>query len=153
MQDKDNCEDMIQEISTDLFKIEMFPVELHPGSVNIYLIRGKERSLIIDAGLQDEKCMNIMRAAINRLGLHLEKTDFFITHCHADHVGLASGLIHPKSSIYLNKMEGSGVLLPEFEELSQICGFPENFRTDRAVSYQKQSFFKGDAPVSFPVRW
>ncbi len=44
---------MIEEIAEGLYRIEIPLSEYHPKSVNAYVVRGKERNLIVDAGLQD----------------------------------------------------------------------------------------------------
>lgn len=123
---------MIEEIGEDLYRIEMPLPEVYPKSVNAYVIRDGERNLIIDAGLQDDKCMHAMQAGIKNLDIDLKKTDFFISHGHSDHIGLLPKLIHAGSVVYPNRLEAdfmqrteSGVLLLEFRELCQMSGFPE----------------------------
>jgi len=79
---------MIEEISANLYKIEI-PL---PGSplkaLNSYVIRNTERNLIVDTGWNQKECLRTMQAGLKELGIDAGKTDFFITHLHADHFGL-----------------------------------------------------------------
>ena len=113
---------MIEEIAEDLYRIEIPLPEYYPKSVNAYVVRDKERNLIIDAGLQDETCKHSVKADLRHLGIDLTKTDFFITHGHGDHVGLVPSLIHSGSVVHLNRLEAdfiqkmeSGVFFQEIQ--------------------------------------
>ena len=60
--------------------------------INIFIIPGKkgERSLMIDAGFQDENCLAQMEGVLKELDISYEDLDVFLTHKHHDHSGLAS---------------------------------------------------------------
>lgn len=94
---------MIEEVLPNLFRIKI-PL---PGSplkfLNSYVIRASEGNLIIDTGLNREECLKAMQTGLRELGVDLDKTDFFITHMHADHFGLVSKLVRDTSKIYLNR--------------------------------------------------
>jgi len=50
---------MIEQVLPDLFRIEI-PLPNSPlRSLNSYLIKGKERFLIIDTGMNREECLRI----------------------------------------------------------------------------------------------
>jgi glyoxylase-like metal-dependent hydrolase (beta-lactamase superfamily II) len=79
---------MIEKVLTNLYKIEI-PLPKNPlKNLNSYVIKGAERNLIIDTGWNQEECMNAMQAGLKKLGVDIKNTDFFITHLHADHLGL-----------------------------------------------------------------
>jgi glyoxylase-like metal-dependent hydrolase (beta-lactamase superfamily II) len=79
---------MIEEIAKSLYKIEV-PLPNNPlKSINSYIIKDQSRNLIIDTGLNLPECKDVLLSAIERLHLDLNKTDFFITHLHADHLEL-----------------------------------------------------------------
>jgi len=62
-----------------------------------------ERNLIIDTG-GTRKCVWMQcRIGLKELGVDLKNTDFFITHLHADHLGLVSSLVTETSKIYFNQ--------------------------------------------------
>lgn len=71
-------------------------------AVNSYVIKGDQRFLIIDTGMNMSACREAMAAGLNELAVDLDKTDFFITHLHADHLGLVSELVRPAAKIYFN---------------------------------------------------
>ncbi|MBI4772939.1 MAG: MBL fold metallo-hydrolase [Deltaproteobacteria bacterium] len=110
---------MIEEIAHDLLRIEI-PL---PGSplkaVNSYVIRGQDRNLIVDTGLDHKECLKAMQAALTELQIDLRKTDFFITHLHGDHCGLVHRIATATSKTYLNQ--------PDLEIIvGWAHGFPEN---------------------------
>ncbi len=93
---------MIEKVFPGVFRIEL-PM---PGSplqtVNSYLLRGRERNLLIDSGMDQDECRAALTGALRELDVDMEQTDFFITHLHEDHFGLAPHLASGKSRIYLN---------------------------------------------------
>ena len=46
-----------------------------------------------------------MNASLQKLGVDLNKTDFFITHFHVDHMGLVGTLAWDNAKVYLNEQE------------------------------------------------
>jgi len=100
---------MTEEIFPNLFKIEV-PLPKNPlKSLNSYVIKNSERNLIIDTGWDQRECMDAMQAGLRALGVDSRKTDFFITHLHADHLGLLSRLATETSTIYFNQPEAERI--------------------------------------------
>lgn len=96
---------MVQEIAPDLFQIEV-PLPNSPLKyLNSYVVRSKQRNLIVDTGLNSKICLDAMNAGLQHLGIDLATTDFFITHLHADHFGLVSELVTASSTVYFNRPE------------------------------------------------
>jgi glyoxylase-like metal-dependent hydrolase (beta-lactamase superfamily II) len=121
---------MIEEISANLYKIEI-PLPMSPlKALNSYVIKDTERNLIIDTGWDQEECMNAMQAGLKEIGVDLKKTDFFITHLHADHFGLLSSLTTDSSAIYFNQPDAdrfrSGFRLDDFVKFARLNDYPEN---------------------------
>jgi glyoxylase-like metal-dependent hydrolase (beta-lactamase superfamily II) len=98
---------VFEEILTNLYRIEI-PL---PGSplkaLNSYLVKGNDRFLLIDTGMNCKECLDEMSVALAKLNVDLKRTDFFITHLHVDHLGLAEKLVTDTSKIYFNKVEAS----------------------------------------------
>jgi len=93
---------MIEEIFPNIFLMEI-PLPGNPlKAVNSYVIKGDERFLIIDTGMNMPACRAAMAAGLAELAVDLDKTDFFITHLHADHLGLVSELAVKSAKIYFN---------------------------------------------------
>ena len=93
---------MIEEVFRGIFKIELPMPDSALQSVNCYLLKGKERDLIIDSGINTEECKTALEEALQELNTKIEKADFFITHMHEDHFGLAPIIASNDSTIYLN---------------------------------------------------
>ena len=96
---------MIEEILPNLYRAEI-PLPRSPLKwLNSYIVRGEDRFLIIDTGFNREECLSAMNDAIREIGVDLERTDFFITHLHVDHMGLVSTLASDKATVYFNEVE------------------------------------------------
>ncbi len=135
---------MIEEIADDMFRIEL-PIPNSPlQTVNTYLLKGEERDLLVDSGMDEEECKASLQKALHNLGTNLEKIDFFITHLHIDHFGLAPTLASNGATIYLNAPEafffGNINLWEKGFEYGKINGFPEEDLKKHLV--QKPRFLK-----------
>jgi glyoxylase-like metal-dependent hydrolase (beta-lactamase superfamily II) len=121
---------IIEELRRDLFRI-MVPLPDSPLKfLNSYVVRSADRNLVIDTGLNRDECFEVMKAGFEELKIDPNKTDFFITHLHADHFGLVSRLIAASSRVYFNRLDaeiieawpGWGSMLAYATE----NGFPED---------------------------
>jgi len=121
---------MIEEIHPNLFLLEI-PLPNSPLKyLNSYVVRSSERNLIIDTGLNREECLKAMLSGLQELGVDPARTDFFITHLHADHFALLSKLATPTSDVFFNRtetelVEASGWWEPMVAYAARN-GFPEN---------------------------
>jgi glyoxylase-like metal-dependent hydrolase (beta-lactamase superfamily II) len=96
---------MIDEVMPNIYRLEI-PLPKNPlRVVNSYVIKGEGRFLIIDTGQNREECIDAMRSGLAELRVDLERTDFFITHLHADHLGLVANLATAKSKVYLGEVD------------------------------------------------
>jgi len=128
----------MEEILPSLYKIEV-PL---PGSplkaTNSYVVKGRERSLIIDTGWNREDCMVALISGLKECGVDLQQTDFFITHMHADHSGLVSAIAAERARIYFGQADAEIIryITPEhwdeMMDFAGICGFPRE-ELERAV--------------------
>jgi len=121
---------MVEEILANLYKLEI-PLPKSPlKALNSYVIKNTERNLIIDTGWNQEECMYAMQTGLRELGVDIRKTDFFITHLHADHFGLISDLVTDTSKIYFNQPDAdrfkSGFRWDDFANFARLNGVPEN---------------------------
>jgi len=94
---------MIEEISPDLFRIQV-PLPNTPLKfLNSYVVRDPGRSLIIDTGLNHDICFEALQAGLKEIGVDPARTDLFITHLHADHFGLVARLATADTRVYFNR--------------------------------------------------
>jgi len=150
---------MIEQVLPDLFRIEI-PLPNSPlRSLNSYLIKGKERFLIIDTGMNREECLRPMLSSLEELDVDLNRTDLFITHLHADHLGLAGKLATENSRIYFNEKELSFKIFNTDrdkevidEHISYYCahGFPEDELRAALKSHPGNKYSPAD-PLKFSL--
>ena len=133
---------MVEEIMANLYKIEIPLPESPLKSINSYVIKSQERTLIIDTGMNREECRNSMESGLRELGVDIRKTDFFITHLHPDHLGLVSSLATDSSTIYFNQPDANrikaGIFLDVLIDFARLNGFPENEL--QTISYTHPGF-------------
>jgi glyoxylase-like metal-dependent hydrolase (beta-lactamase superfamily II) len=119
---------MIEEVRDRLYRIEV-PLPNSPlKELNSYVIKADDRNLIIDTGFNRSVCFEAMQEGIRALNIDLSKTDFMITHMHADHAGLISRLATKTSTIYFSRIDAR-VFDKENNwqsmiDYAQINGFP-----------------------------
>ncbi len=120
---------MIDEVWPKIFRMEI-PLPGNPlKAINSYIIKGEDRFLMIDTGMNRPECKEAMDASLKDLQVDLEKTDFFITHLHADHLGLISELARHSAKVYFNFPDAEVVREPDhWEKMAEAAflnGFPE----------------------------
>jgi len=145
---------MIEEIASDLFKLDI-PLPKSPlKAVNSYVVKGPERNLIIDTGWKQPECLDAMRAGLKTLAIDPRKTDFFITHSHSDHFGLLPDLITDTSVIYFNQPDAqrlkSGLRIDEFHRFARLNGFPED-ELQASIRSNPAFRFRPTEPLSFEI--
>ena len=129
----DQVNDNIEEVSPCLYRVQI-PL---PGSplkaTNSYMVRGANRSLIIDTGLNEKICMDAFKAAVKRLDIDLATTDFFITHSHIDHIGLISAVAARSAKVYFNKPESEHTMFStmRWAEASAFFAFRHGYHNNR----------------------
>lgn len=121
---------MAEEIYPDLFRLYIPLPESPLKYLNSYVIKGGDRNLIIDTGLNRRECKEAMMAGLADLGVGLESADIFITHLHADHFGLLGELVTDKTRVYFNRPDTELIEHWEgFEPMIRYAarhGFPEH---------------------------
>jgi len=124
---------MVQEIKPGLYRIEI-PLPNNPlRALNSYVFKAEERNLIVDTGFDREECYEALHNGLRELEIDLNKTDFFITHLHADHSGLVHRLVTPSSKVYASEHDGQAILAAavsnnywdQVREYAGRCGFPK----------------------------
>jgi glyoxylase-like metal-dependent hydrolase (beta-lactamase superfamily II) len=96
---------MITEVMDRLYRIEV-PLPNSPlKELNSYVITSDDRNLVIDTGFNRSVCFDAMQKGLGDLGIDLSRTDFLITHIHADHAGLVARLASKTSTVYFSRID------------------------------------------------
>lgn len=143
---------MPEEVARSIYRIEI-PLPRNPlKALNSYVIKGRERHLVVDCGMRRKECRDAMLLGLAALGVNLCDADFFITHFHADHLGLVSDLATQGARIYLNEPDATCIinrgLRDAFAGAATLHGFPED-EIDKALEAHPGSKYGPEMPLSF----
>jgi glyoxylase-like metal-dependent hydrolase (beta-lactamase superfamily II) len=124
-------------------------------SLNSYIVHGNDRNLLIDTGFHLDVSFKDLTEGLHALDIDMERTDIFLTHCHADHTGNAGRIASDESVIYasavdkvlINRFVTDNAGLKKFF-YDQMClaGFPED---KAAPSLGVNPAIKNNEPVAF----
>lgn len=134
----------MEEVYKNIFKI-LVPLENNPlKELNVYLIKGKERNLLIDSGFNNEKALSALMNGLKELDADLHNTDVLLTHLHGDHTGLASAVKTPKNKVYMSRIDAieTNIMLLDsywawYVGYQKEMGFP----SDEVVVFEDQPAF------------
>jgi len=120
---------MVTEVFADIYRMEI-PLPRNPlRAINSYAVRGLDRWLMIDTGMNRSECIEVMQASLKALAIDLNRTDFFITHCHSDHIGLVSALKTGALQVFLHPLDAAFIRNPnlwgEMARAARVHGFPD----------------------------
>lgn len=121
---------MVEKVIDGVYRIKV-PLPQNPLKyTNSYLIKTDRESLIVDTGMNRKECYNALDYALKKLDV--SNPSVFVTHLHADHIGLAGSFRHKE--IFLSKKEAE-IVCRMFEDPSEYWrvivekymsnGFPE----------------------------
>lgn len=69
--------------------------------MNSYIVTGEDRNLMVDTGMNRSECIEVLDQGLASLDIDLSKTDVFVTHLHADHLGLAPHVSQGRTSVHM----------------------------------------------------
>lgn len=96
---------MPEEILKNLYRIQI-PLPKSPLKIlNCYVIKGKERDLIIDTGFNHPECKESLVNGLNELEIEMSNADILLTHLHSDHTGLAPEIAVAGTRVFLSREE------------------------------------------------
>jgi len=96
---------MIDEMLPGVLRMQV-PLPRSPlKATNCYAVLDRERPLIIDTAFNRPECRDSLLALLDEAGLRPDSVDFFITHLHADHSGLAASFARNGTVIYFNEQD------------------------------------------------
>lgn len=121
---------MVEEVFPNIYRLEI-PLPGNPlKAINSYLIKDNGHYLQVDTGMNRVECQEAMTKYLQELRVDLKQVDFFITHLHADHLGLVSELAQGGAKIYFNYPDAQVINDPrhwqEMADTARRNGFPES---------------------------
>lgn len=139
----------IKEVYKDIYQA-IFPLTGNPlKSINIFVIKSEDSSMIIDTGFNNPENRANMEELFERLNLNPLKTKLFLTHLHSDHVGLAKWLSDKGvGDIYISEKDGkmveNGIKKEDFQWQNIIKNAhfqglgPENLKIEDHPGYKNR---------------
>ncbi len=139
---------MIKEVYKDIYQIQIKLPDNPLKALNTYLIKGEDKSLLIDTGFNRKECRQELFQALEELEIDLKKLDVFLTHHHADHSGQVYRFKESSENIYAGSIDGR--LVNEMSQVSHWEGINSKskiFDLDQdQVSYLTHPGFKFATP-------
>ncbi|SHK29129.1 Glyoxylase, beta-lactamase superfamily II [Anaerobranca californiensis DSM 14826] len=96
----------MENVYKDIYKLEI-PLPDNPlKKINTYLIKGAEKSLLIDTGFNHPTSKEVLLKGLKELKVTLDKIELFVTHLHSDHSGLAGFFSNQGVKVYASNVDG-----------------------------------------------
>lgn len=133
---------MPEQIAENVFLIRI-PLENSPlKNLNAYLVRGRDRNLLIDTGYYTESCLEKMRSAFAELGADMQDTDIFLTHLHSDHCGMAGAIASPETAVYMSPVDSRHLhesYIPDFLGKTEAIYYSYGMSEDELTENRKNN--------------
>lgn len=97
--------DEMKELLPGIYQVDLHSNAHGVNEIKIYMIPGNPRSLMIDTGFRDLKCLEVLEQALSELEISPASLDIFLTHKHHDHCGLAYMFAEKGARIFQNPVE------------------------------------------------
>ena len=145
---------IIEQVADGIHRLEV-PLPNNPlKSVNVYILKSDGRDLIVDTGMNRPECQTVVDAGLAELNVDLDKADLFITHLHADHVGLVSHLSRESSTVYFNQIEAdqlasskkSGGFMDRMKGFAAKAGFTDEEMKESLSQHPGMRFHAPEHP-------
>ena len=107
----------LEKVAPHIFRIDLPSTQVLP-TINSYLVVGRDRSLLIDAGLNLPETKETLDLALSKLNVPWAKVDVFLTHADLDHAAGLTQIARQTMRVY------SG--MTDFRQRSTpiMCGEP-----------------------------
>lgn len=92
-------------LAQNLYKVTLTNKAMRTSSRNLYIIKGEERSLMIDTSWNVPECLKEMENARKELSIDYKDLDIFVTHNHVDHSGYVSYFTDRGARAFMNPVE------------------------------------------------
>jgi glyoxylase-like metal-dependent hydrolase (beta-lactamase superfamily II) len=116
------------EILPGIYQLKI-PIPNNPlENTNVYLVRGGDGALLIDAGWNGEEAFQSLKNQLSDIGIDLKDiSQVIVTHAHGDHYGLV-GMVkqHSQAKIYLHYLE-ENLLTSRYKNLEETLNQTEQW--------------------------
>ncbi|MDZ7760208.1 MAG: MBL fold metallo-hydrolase [Desulfovermiculus sp.] len=121
---------MIDQIRENIFRITV-PMPKNPLKyLNAYVLRGQDRTCLIDTGLNRDSCRQALHQGLEELSVDIQTLEVFITHMHSDHSGLAPALNAQGAMVMMSEADGQVLIQPADWEgilyFASLNGLPDD---------------------------
>lgn len=96
---------MYKQLAENIYCINVDMPRSPLGNLNAYVVKGSDRSLLVDTGERNQKALASLMQGLEALDIDLDKLDIFLTHMHADHLGLVSYLYRPGMKVFMGRTD------------------------------------------------
>lgn len=96
---------MAEQIMQNIYRLPVPLLGSPLKELNVYLIKGKDRNLLIDTGYRTESCRQALFGQLAELGLRPGDVEVLLTHLHADHSGLADEAAGAGGTVYIGRRD------------------------------------------------
>lgn len=103
----------MREVYHNIFMEELLLPNNPLKYLNLFIIKGESRSMIIDCGFNMEETKERMLNIFKKHGLDFDNTILYLTHLHSDHVGLATFLREKGVEVYISQVDGDILNSPD----------------------------------------
>ena len=144
----------MEEVLPNVYRI-VVPLPRNPlKEINSYVLTSAKRNLIIDTGMNRPECIEVFQGGLEELKIDLEKTDFMVTHLHADHLGLVATFIKDGAKVYMGAADAqpmrTGTGWGSMRDYAGASGFPET-ELDAALSSHPGVKYGPQAMMDFTI--
>lgn len=98
---------MVKKVYENIYMIEVILPNNPLKTLNSYVIKGRDKSLIIDTGFNQKECIDALFSGLKELDVDIKDTELLITHLHSDHSGMANIFEEAGVKIYSGEVDGN----------------------------------------------
>lgn len=96
---------MHEEVAKNIYRINVDMPKSPLGNLNAYVVKGEDRSLLVDTGERKDEAYRALTEGLRELGVSLDRLDVFLTHMHMDHVGLVPLIYRPGMRVFMGRKD------------------------------------------------
>ena len=124
---------MCQMITDNIYSIYIELPDSPLKNLYAYLVKGEDRNLLIDTGVDNPICHEMLENALRELRVDMNQTDIFLTHFHHDHIGLVPHFATENTKVFMGWKDVArqlNVCQPYINQITRnelrLAGFPEH---------------------------